>query len=59
MRSLLARLWSEEDGQDLTEYALLLALLALGAIATVHTLATTLNNMFQNSASSVATAAGG
>ncbi len=59
MKDLVARLWTEENGQDLTEYALLLALLALGAIATVHTLATTLNNMFQNSASSVATAAGG
>lgn len=59
MKDLVARLWAEENGQDLTEYALLLALLALGAIATVHTLATTLNNMFQNSASSVATAAGG
>jgi Flp pilus assembly pilin Flp len=41
MKDLVARLWSEENGQDLTEYALLLALLALGAIATVRALATT------------------
>jgi pilus assembly protein Flp/PilA len=59
MKDLLARLWAEENGQDLTEYALLLALLALGAIATVRTLATTVNNVFQNSASNIATAAGG
>ncbi len=59
MKDLVARLWTEEDGQDLTEYALLLALLALGAIATVRTLATTVNNVFQNSASNIATAAGG
>jgi Flp pilus assembly pilin Flp len=59
MKDLVARLWSEENGQDLTEYALLLALLALGAIATVRSLATTVNNVFQNSASNIATAAGG
>ncbi len=59
MKDLVGRLWTEENGQDLTEYALLLALLALGAIATVRTLATTVNNVFQNSASNIATAAGG
>jgi Flp pilus assembly pilin Flp len=59
MKDLVALLWMEEDGQDLTEYALLLALLALGAIATVRALATTLNSVFQNSASNIATAAGG
>ena len=59
MRDLVARLWADENGQDLTEYALLLALLALGAIATVRTLATTVNSVFQNSASNIATAAGG
>jgi Flp pilus assembly pilin Flp len=59
MKDLAARLWAEDNGQDLTEYALLLALLALGAIATVRSLATTVNNVFQNSASNIATAAGG
>jgi Flp pilus assembly pilin Flp len=59
MKDLVARLWAEENGQDLTEYALLLPLLALGAIATVRALATTVNNVFQNSASNIATAAGG
>jgi len=59
MRKLIAQLWSEENGQDLTEYALLLALLALGAIATVHGIATTLNNVFQNEATNISAAAGG
>jgi hypothetical protein len=31
MKNLLKLLWQEQKGQDLTEYALLLALLALGA----------------------------
>jgi Flp pilus assembly pilin Flp len=59
MKDLAARLWAEENGQDLTEYALLLALLALGAIASMHTLAKTVNNIFQNAASNIGTAAGG
>ena len=29
MRSLLSRLWREEDGQDMVEYALLAATLAV------------------------------
>ncbi|HTT23734.1 MAG TPA: hypothetical protein VMG82_32700 [Candidatus Sulfotelmatobacter sp.] len=58
MKELLARLWSEQDGQDLTEYALLLALLALGAVATLGGLASTLNGMFQNAASNIGAAAG-
>jgi len=35
MKKLLARLWHEEDGQDLTEYALLLVLLVLAAIGSL------------------------
>ncbi len=50
MRSLLARLWEEEEGQDLTEYALLLVLLSLAAIGSVAGLATAINNTFSNAA---------
>lgn len=59
MKKVIAQLWSDENGQDLTEYALLLALLALGAIATVHGITTTLNNVFQNAATSISTATSG
>jgi Flp pilus assembly pilin Flp len=59
MKDLVARLWAEENGQDLTEYALLLVLLALGAIASMHTIANTVNSIFQNEASNIAAAAGG
>lgn len=44
----LKRLWQEEDGQDLTEYALLLVLLALAAVGTMSTLATAINGVFVN-----------
>ena len=56
MMNLLKRLWKEEKGQDLTEYALLLALIALGAITSMGILAKTINNVFSNASSSVATA---
>ena len=32
MKNLLMKLWKEEEGQDLTEYALLLVLLSLAAV---------------------------
>jgi Flp pilus assembly pilin Flp len=39
-------LWKEEEGQDLTEYALLPTLVALATVATIQTLATAINNVF-------------
>jgi pilus assembly protein Flp/PilA len=53
MKVLLKRLWMDEQGQDLTEYALLLALIALGAIGAMKTIASTINGVFQNAASNL------
>lgn len=58
MKNLLKLLWQEQKGQDLTEYALLLALLALGAITSIGTLSKMINNIFANAASNIATATG-
>jgi len=55
MKSLLARLWKEDQGQDLTEYGLLLVLVALGAIASMQTLASAVSTVF-GSASTTLTA---
>jgi Flp pilus assembly pilin Flp len=46
MKQLLLRLWNEEEGQDLTEYALLLVLLTLAAIGSLSQLATAINGVF-------------
>lgn len=46
MKQLIVRLWREEAGQDLTEYALLLVLLTLAAVTTLSTLATAINGVF-------------
>jgi len=48
MKNLLVLLWREEDGQDLTEYALLVVLLALAAITGMKALATAINTTFTN-----------
>jgi pilus assembly protein Flp/PilA len=57
MKNLLLRLWKEEEGQDLTEYALLLVLLTLAAIGSLSTLATAVNQVF-NTASTHLTTSG-
>lgn len=46
MKQLLARLWKEEEAQDLTEYALLLVLLTLAAVGSLSTLAIAINGVF-------------
>jgi len=44
--SVLAGLHKEESGQDLIEYALVVALIALAATAGMSTLANGINNAF-------------
>ncbi len=53
MRKLLLRLWREESGQDLTEYGLLLVLVALGAIVGMGTLATAINKAYSTAAANL------
>jgi pilus assembly protein Flp/PilA len=50
MKNLLVRLWKDQEGQDLTEYALLLVLLTLAAIASLGTLASAINSVFAEAA---------
>jgi pilus assembly protein Flp/PilA len=46
LRSTLSRLLRDECGQDLIEYALVAAIIALGATAAMGTLAGTISNAF-------------
>jgi Flp pilus assembly pilin Flp len=55
MKATLLRLWNEEEGQDLTEYALLLVLLTLAAIGSLTTLATAVNSVFANAKAALST----
>jgi Flp pilus assembly pilin Flp len=56
MKTFLTRLWNEEEGQDLTEYALVLALMVLGAVAFMGTIGNTVKNVFSNTATALTSA---
>jgi pilus assembly protein Flp/PilA len=45
-KQILSNLLKDESGQDLIEYALVAALIALGATAAMGTLATTIGTTF-------------
>lgn len=55
MKNLLKRLWKEEEGQDLVEYALLLVLLALAAIGSLGKLANAINGVFASATGNLTT----
>ena len=46
MKSMLMRLWKEEEGQDLLEYALLIVLIVLIAAAAINPLGTTIAGIY-------------
>ena len=48
MKKLLTNLIKEESGQDLIEYALLAAIIALGSVAAMGVLATDISVAFTN-----------
>lgn len=49
------RLWKEQEGQDLTEYGLLMVLVSLVAIASLQTIGQTISNVFSNAAQNLTT----
>jgi len=46
MTSALKVFWQEEDGQDLVEYSLLLAFIALAAVSILNGVGTNIRNLF-------------
>jgi Flp pilus assembly pilin Flp len=56
MKNFMTRLWKEEEGQDLTEYALLLVLIALAAIVVMSNLGSAINVVFSKGASALTSA---
>jgi len=53
MANLMNRFVRDEEGQDLVEYAMLLAFIALIAIVGVKKLGTTVNSFFSNVATAL------
>ena len=62
MPSLWSRLWKEQNGQDMVEYALLLLFIALMLVTATKTLSGAIQNAFStitNSVSAATTGGGG
>jgi Flp pilus assembly pilin Flp len=53
MGNTLERLWQEEEGQDLVEYALVMVLIGLVSIAALNTVASSLMAAFTNAAANM------
>jgi pilus assembly protein Flp/PilA len=57
MKQLLNNLITEDSGQDLIEYALVAALVGLGAVTAMKSLGTTISTTFTSIGSSLTSAA--
>jgi Flp pilus assembly pilin Flp len=53
MFSLLARLWSNDDGQDIAEYAVMLAVILVIVVGTIRLIGSNANTVFSQAASSI------
>jgi len=53
MKDLLKRLWNEDQGQDLVEYALLLTLITLALIASIQGVASAISTVFASTSTSL------
>ena len=53
MSALLARLWVDDQGQDIAEYAVMLAVILVIVVGTIRLIGSNANTVFSQVASSV------
>ncbi len=53
MKNLLHMLWRDEQGQDIAEYAVMLAVILVIVVGTIRLIGTNSNNVFSSVASSI------
>jgi len=53
MIQILRKLWTESDGQDIAEYAVMLAVILVIVVGTIRLIGTNANNAFSAVASSI------
>jgi Flp pilus assembly pilin Flp len=51
--NILQKLWKEESGQDVAEYAVMLAVILVIVVGTIRLIGSNANNVFSNVASSL------
>jgi len=52
-RDLVHRLWCEQEGQDIAEYAVMLAVILVIVVGTIRLIGSSANNVFSGVASSM------
>jgi Flp pilus assembly pilin Flp len=53
MNCLVRELWRQEEGQDIAEYAVMLAVILVLVVGTIRLIGSNANNVFSNAASSI------
>ncbi|HKN36203.1 MAG TPA: hypothetical protein VJX16_23440 [Terriglobales bacterium] len=53
MTGFVRRLWSDDQGQDIAEYAVMLAVILVLVVGTIRLVGTKSNTVFSNVASSI------
>jgi Flp pilus assembly pilin Flp len=53
MNDLLKRVWSQDEGQDIAEYAVMLAVILVIVVGTVKLIGSKANNIFSETASAI------
>jgi Flp pilus assembly pilin Flp len=53
MSKFIRRIWWEDDGQDIAEYAVMLAVILVLVVGTIRLIGSNANNVFSNAASSI------
>jgi Flp pilus assembly pilin Flp len=53
MYALIEKIWSDEQGQDIAEYAVMLAVILVLVVGTIRLVGSNANNAFSSVASSI------
>ena len=53
MKNLVRSLWNNQDGQDIAEYAVMLAVILVIVVGTIRLVGSNANNVFSSAASSI------
>ena len=53
MKELLQNMWSNDEGQDIAEYAVMLAVILVIVVGTIRLIGSNANNVFSQTASAI------
>lgn len=53
MSKLIRKFWYEDEGQDIAEYAVMLAVILVLVVGTIRLIGSNANNVFSSTASSI------